>query len=510
MSSVDSTSASGDHEPPAPKGTVDIESASVDHEPPAPKRTKSFIVLVAMCAALGGLIFGYDIAGAGATFVMDSFQEHFGWTCAPDDTSCVPATQQEISRDQGLINGLFGFGATIGAITIPWVFDKFGRRPALTLSACMFTFGAALQAAAPGMPMMWAGRVFAGLGIGAISMCSPVYITELAPEHVRGQLSTLWQLAITVGILIASAANLGLQHWDQGWRLSYGGNILFSLILLVALIFMPESPRWLAGKGYDEKARQAMSKIRFEDEIEDEMTEVKRECAEEAKLGVASWREVFVKDNKMRYRLLLGIGLQTTQQLCGINAIMFYAPTILAKFFGSRRAIIGTFILNFINFISTFITISTIERFGRVRLLVTGGIIMMFALIANAILSSLSQSETVGWIVIVFAGIFIIGFAYSWGPVVWVVCAEFFPLRSRGKANGLTTMSNWIMTTVVGACFPAAQEASLAGCFAFFSVIIFLGTNMVYFYQAETANKTILEIDEAYAKHEPKLVRKDW
>lgn len=180
------------------------------------------------------------------------------------------------------------------------------------------------------------------------------------------------------------------------------------------------------------------------------------------------------------------------------------------NFFGNDEAIIGTFILNFINFGATFICFYAVERFGRVKLLVSGGIIMALALIANAILAGVQQSRAVGWIVIVFAGIFIIGFAYSWGPVVWVVCAEFFPVRARGKATGLTTMSNWIMTTIVGACFPAAQQASLSGCFGFFAAVISIGTATVYFYQAETANKNILEIDETYAKHQPKLVRKQW
>jgi SP family myo-inositol transporter-like MFS transporter 13 len=129
-----------------------------------PEKTKPFIVLVASCAALGGLIFGYDIAGAGATFVMDGFQEHFGWECAADAIDCVPATQQQIDVDKGLINGLFGVGATIGAMLNPYFAEKFGRRPALFFSNCVFILGASIQAAAPTMGAMWAGRVFSGMG----------------------------------------------------------------------------------------------------------------------------------------------------------------------------------------------------------------------------------------------------------------------------------------------------------------------------------------------------------
>jgi len=188
----------------------------------------------------------------------------------------------------------------------------------MLVATLFFIFGASLQAGAPTMDVMFAGRVFSGFGIGGLSMCSPVYISEVSPKHIRGQLSTLWQLAITAGILIASAANIGLNEWDQGWRISYGGNILFAAILIIALIFMPESPRWLAARDHsDEGVKAALLKVRYEEDIEDEVEELRLECREEKELGVSSWRELLATDNKMRYRLMLGIGLQSVQQLSG-------------------------------------------------------------------------------------------------------------------------------------------------------------------------------------------------
>ena len=197
------------------------------------------------------------------------------------------------------------------------------------------------------MPVLQAARVIAGFATGSLSMCSPVYTVELVPEHVRGVLPTLWQLAITFGILVASTANLGLQKWSEGWRISYGGNILFSVFLMGGLVFMPESPRWLVGHGRVEEAREAMSTTRYPEEVEAEMEELDLECKAEQERGVTSWSDVFYVEHKMRYRLLLGIALQTTQQMCGINTIMFYAPTILHNFFGANEAIVGTFLLNF-------------------------------------------------------------------------------------------------------------------------------------------------------------------
>ena len=488
------------------EGDLDIMKA----EDITPERTKLFIVLVACIAAFGGLIFGYDIAGAGATFVMDGFRHHFKWECPEDAIDCTDASDGTIDRDKGLINGLFGVGATVGALINSYVAEKLGRRPCLSISAVVFIIGASIQTYAPLMWVMWLGRVFSGMGIGMLSMCAPVYIAECSPEHVRGKLGTLWQIAITVGIVIASAANLGLKEWDEGWRLSYGGNIVFAIIMLICLAFMPESPRWLAAHGTETQLKEALTRTRFEDEVEEEMAKLQAEVEEEKKLGDAPWSEVFSTKNRMSYRVLLGFLLFAFQQLSGINAVMFYAPDILDTFFTEDQAIAGTFVLNIINFLATFITVFTVEKFGRTKLFVVGGSLMCPCLIVCGIFSSLDQSMGVGWAVLVFSALYIVSFAFSWGPLCWISCSEMFPYRTRGKATGITTMSHWLFTTIVGGIFPVASTASLSGCFFFFAGSVFLGTLMVYFFQVETAGMTSLEIDKAYANHKPAMKRKDW
>ncbi|CAB9496242.1 Facilitated trehalose transporter Tret1 [Seminavis robusta] len=475
-----------------------------------PKRTKKFIILVACVAAMGGLIFGYDIAGAGATFVMEGFELHFGWKCVEGDLECTPATTSEIDRDKGLINGLFGIGATFGALINPYFAEKHGRRISLSISAVVFILGAAIQSFSPTMAVMWTGRIFSGMGIGMLSMCAPIYIAECSPEHIRGALGTLWQLAITLGIVVASAANLGLQHLDWGWRLSYGGNISFAIVMLICLAFMPESPRWLAAHASEEETRKALARMRFEDEIDLEYTKIMIEIGEELEMGVAPWSEVFSDHNCMRRRVLLGVLFFAFQQLAGINAVMFYAPDILNKFFSENTAVYGTFILNVVNCLATFITVATVDKFGRTKLLVVGGCLMFPFLLVIGILATVDQTQGVGYAVIVFSALYIISFAASWGPVLWVIVGEMFPFRTRGKAVGAATMSHWIFTTIVGALFPVASSASLSACFFFFAAMIFIGNCVVYFYQVETAERTIEQIDEAYATHKPALKRKDW
>merc|ERR1712157_177682 len=477
-------------------------------------RTKGFVVAVAAVAALGGLIFGYDIGGAGVTFVMDGFRTHFGWTCAADDVACVPATQKQEDIEKGLINGLFGAGAALGALFAPTVFNSYGRKLTLSVGAIVFTIGAALQAGAINMMMLIIPRLLSGAGIGVLSMCSPVYIAEVAPEHRRGQLATLWQLAIVTGIVLVSILNIWLAEWDEGWRISYGGNIVFSVALAALMTIMPESPHFLMSKHRHEDARAALATVRFEDQIEDELKQLENEVRMTKDLGEASWSEVFDNGNaKMRFRTLTGCALQTIQQLSGINAIMFYAPVIFNKFWGPAGGIYGSLALNVINFFSTFITIATVERWGRVLILFSGAILMSFALTGCAIMNAIDPdgtSNAVGVSVLLFCALYVVGFAYSWGPIVWVVCAEMFPLRQRGKATSLTTFTNWFWTTVVGAVFPLASTASLEGCFGFFAGVVFVASFFVYFFLPETANRTATEIDEEYEKHKAEFPRKKW
>ncbi|KAG7373796.1 sugar transporter [Nitzschia inconspicua] len=441
---------------------------------------------------------------------MDGFKIHFGWECAPDNVGCVPASHEEINKDQGLINGLFGTGAAIGAIVAPKLFDTLGRKFTMYAASWLFIVGAALQAGAVNMLMLQIPRLLSGSGIGMLSMCSPVYIAELAPEHHRGQLATLWQLAITAGIVLVSILNIWLAGWSDGWRISYGGNVVFALILVGMLKIMPESPRYLVAKGKNKEAREALSKVRFDDQLDLEIENIDCEVKEEIALGVASWSEVFSNDNRMKYRLFMGIALQSIQQLSGINAIKFYAPSILENFFGSKGGIYGALALNVVIFFATFITIATVERFGRVKLLFSGAIVMCLALIPNAILAGVEQTDAVGYLVVTFCALYVIGFAYSWGPIVWVVCAETFPLRERGKATGITTFTDWFWTTIVGAIFPHAAAASLSGCFGFFAGVVFVAIFAVYLYLPETANRTIAEIDDEYKNHKPELPRKKW
>jgi len=297
-------------------------------------------------------------------------------------------------------------------------------------------------------------------------------------------------------------------------RISYGGNIVFSVALLALMAIMPESPHFLVSKHRRDDAKAALATVRFDDQIEWELEQLEMEVNMAESRGEASWSEVFDNNNaRMKFRVFTGCALQTIQQLSGINAIMFYAPVIFHKFWGPAGGLYGGLALNVINFFSTFITIATVERWGRVLILFSGAVVMCTALTLCAIMNGVDpngDSNGIGVSVVLFCALYVVGFAYSWGPIVWVVCAEMFPLRQRGKANSLTTFTNWFWTTVVGAVFPLASTASLAGCFGFFAAVVFIAAFFVYFMLPETANRTATEIDEEYESHKPEFPRKKW
>ena len=450
-----------------------------------------------------------QIGGSGGTFVMQGFREHFGWEWP------IPAEESpEVLQQQGWINALFTLGALVGAVPAGSLADKLGRRIGIVIASALFTAAASVQTAAVNMDMMYAGRFFGGMAIGMVSAIVPMYISECAPEHFRGQLSTMWQLAVTVGIVLAGALNIPLANWEEGWRISYGGNILFSTTLFFLMVFvMPESPRWLVANEKTEQATKVLNKLRFPNEVQLEIEEIKSKVDEEKANGEASWMDLFRNENRMCYRTFLGAGLQFFQQLSGINAIMFFAPAMFSRFFSAEVALYGTLAINIVNHFATYITFGTVDRFGRVALMVTSGAGMVVSHIVVGSLATLPQTEKVGITIIAFSCFFVIFFAYGWGPVTWTVCSEIYPLKLRGKAISVSTAVNWGMATVVGKLFPIVSAPSaldLTGTFFLFAGFCLIGTVMMYFYLPETANCTLEEVDEVFAQHKPTLARAFW
>lgn len=482
---------------------VDIPKKLVEGDGGKRHAVRPAVVVLSLVAALGGLVFGYDIGGSGGTFVMDGFREQMGW---PAEGSTPAVVQQ-----QSLITAMFSVGAICGSMPSGYLADRFGRRMALQLAALTFTIGALIQTVSFGMAQLLVGRFIGGIGVGLLSMMVCLYQAECAPAHLRGLLCTLQQLCITAGILLAALVNVPLALTTWGWRLSYGGNGIFSLIQLVSLFFLPESPRWLVKASRDADARAALARIRQPEEIEAELEAVKHEVEAERALGEGSWGDLFKEDFSMRFRTTVGLLIQFLQQFTGINVVMFFAPVIFNTFLTPTAALWSNVVVMAVNFFCTFIAVRLVDSAGRRKLLLLGGTLQAFACLAIAVMASplfdYTTNEALGFAIVAFIALYVLNFAYAWGPIPWVYCAEIFPLQLRGKAMSATTFCNWSCNFIIGLVSPYLMQPSaldIWGTFIFFGSCCVVMTAWVYLYLPETSQKSLEEMDDVFLQFKSK------
>ena len=388
--------------------------------------------------ALGGLLFGYDtgvISGA-LLFIPDDFK------LTPFLTGAIVATLL--------------LGAMVGAAFAGRLADRLGRRVLIIAAAIIFTVGALLAALAPTVGVLIAARFILGLAVGSAALVVPLYLSEIAPTAIRGAIASLNQLMIVGGILAAFIVNAILAS-SGNWRLMLGLAAVPSMILLVGMLFMPETPRYLVHTGEEEDARDVIEDLPGDDRPQERIAEIREvEQDEEGGTGVrALWRAKWV-----RPALLVATGLAVFQQLVGINTIIYYAPTTLTNVgFGKTSAIYANLVIGVINVILTVVAIKIIDRVGRKPMLL-GGVVGMVAslLVLGISLSALPTphhpSDPAAIITLVCLGTFIASFAATWGPVVWVMIPEVLPLNVRGTAMGVAVVGNWAANFLVSQTFP--------------------------------------------------------
>jgi sugar porter (SP) family MFS transporter len=331
-----------------------------------------------------------------------------------------------------------------------------------------------------------------------------MYQSEIAPEAIRGRLVALQQLSITFGIFLAAAFNVGLQYWEEGWRFSYGGNGFLALALAIMVLFFPESPRWLVKQGRIEDARRALRRLRFEHEIEPELDLIIEEEKAQALLKKGTWADLFRPKRNMNYITMVGVLILFFQQLTGINAIMYFAPVIFSTFMKNGTALYANLGIMFVNFLATFIAIALVDRAGRRTLLVWGSVGMVLTTVVVCIMSGVLPYKTsvvVGSIIVVFCALYVINFAYSWGPIGWVVPAEIFPMDLRDKGMALTTTGNWLSNFAVGKVTPILirpQNFNLWGTFLFFGAWCTIMGLFVLLFVPETKGTALELVDRLF------------
>jgi sugar porter (SP) family MFS transporter len=388
--------------------------------------------------ALGGLLFGYDTGVISGALLF-----------IPDDFKLTPFLQGAI------VAGLL-LGAMIGAACAGRLADRLGRRKLIMIAAVVFTAGALLAAFAPTVGVLIAARVILGLAVGSAALVVPLYLSEIAPTEVRGAVSSLNQLMIVSGILVAFIVNAILAS-SGNWRLMLGLAAVPAIILLVGMFFMPETPRHLVHTGEEDTAHEVLEDLPGDESPRERIEEIREvEQNEEGETGLRG----LLQAKWVRPALIVACGLAIFQQFVGINTIIYYAPTTLTNVgFGKTSAIYANLVIGVVNVAMTIIAIKLVDRVGRKPLLIAGVAGMVTSLVVLGVsLSVLATphhpSDPAAIITLVCLGTFIASFAATWGPVVWVMIPEVLPLSVRGTAMGVAVFANWAANFAVSQTFP--------------------------------------------------------
>jgi MFS transporter, SP family, sugar:H+ symporter len=344
--------------------------------------------------------------------------------------------------------------------------------------------------------VLLAGRFVLGIAVGCAALVVPLYLSEIAPTHIRGAISSLNQLMIVGGILVAYLVNAVLAS-SEAWRVMLGLAVVPSLVLLVGMIWMPETPRFLVRKGEEDEAKQVLEATHADESPEQEIEEIHEVEREEQGGGLRELGAAWV-----RPALLVAIGLAVFQQLIGINTIIYYAPTTLTNVgYSDQSAIYANIAIGVLNVAMTVLAIRLVDRVGRKPLLLAGlaGMVTSLAVLGGS-LSIMSEPNSPGdpaaIVTLICLGTFIASFAATWGPVVWVMLPEILPLSVRGAALGVAITLHWFANFVVSQTFPLALDAWGPGTvFLGYAVIGLVATAFVLKFVTETKGRSLEEIE---------------
>jgi SP family xylose:H+ symportor-like MFS transporter len=468
------------------------------------KQNKFYIIAITIVATIGGLLFGYDTAVISGT--VGSLDVFFIKPMALGETAA--------NSQLGFIVSSALIGCIIGGLSGGIVSLKLGRRNGLILAAVLF-FISALGSSFPEMFFRPFGegdytfywhfiiyRIIGGIGVGLASMLSPMYIAEISPAKSRGKLVSFNQFAIIFGMLVVYFVNYAIARQGDdgwlnmiGWRYMFASEMIPAGLFLILLFFVPATPRYMALKGNDRKALQVLSKINGEEEGSRVLTEIKQT------LNTTSGK-------LFSFGLLIiviGILLSAFQQFVGINVVLYYAPEIFKNMgSGTDTALLQTIIVGIINLSFTVVAILTVDKFGRKPLMIIGATGMAFFMFALGFAFFFQQ---VGFAALIFMLGYVACFAVSWGPVVWVLLAEIFPNRIRGRAMAVAVAAQWISNYLVSWTFPMMNKSSFLvdhfhNGFAYwiYGIMGIIAAVFVWKLVPETKGKTLEEMEKLWKK----------
>ena len=432
------------------------------------------VIGVTIAAAVGGFLFGFDSSVVNGA--VDSIQENFALS----------------SFVTGFAVAIALLGCAVGAWFAGRLADSWGRKKVMLLGSALFTISSVGSGFAFSVPDLMLWRVLGGLGIGIASVIAPAYISEIAPARYRGGLASLQQLAITVGIFAALLSDAVLQNAAGGpsndlwfgleaWRWMFLIGVAPALVYGFLATLIPESPRYLVGKHLDEEAARILGDITGEVNPDERIREIRLTLRRESK---SSFADIRGPKFGLQPIVWVGITMAILQQFVGINAIFYYSTTLWKSVgFSENQSFVTSVITSVINVSMTFVAILFVDRFGRRNLLMIGSIGMFVGLV----LAAVSFTQAVGsgdqlelpspWgpVALVGANLFVVFFAATWGPIMWVMLGEMFPNRMRAVALGISTAANWIANFAITLAFPPLSDTiGLGFIYSFFALFALL------------------------------------
>ncbi|MCF7853095.1 MAG: sugar porter family MFS transporter [Simkaniaceae bacterium] len=447
-----------------------------------------YAMMIAFIGSIGGLLFGYNTGVIAGTLII--FSELFQLTLA----------------QKANVVSILILGALIGAIGAGFISDRMGRKKTVMMSAVIYLIGGTLLTFSHSVTTLVIGRFVTGLGVGFGSLIVPLYLSEIAPTKYRGALVSTNQLMITSGFLLSFILNAVLDL-ENMWRWLFIVSCSFAFVQFIGMFFLPESPNWLIGQNKIDQARTILKDVRGDSDVEEVIQSVKKaDEATKSSLSLTVKKTPLCVGGFLKQGLLgalvVGVGISMIQQLTGINAIFYYAPTIFREvgFITHSTAMLATISLGLINVLATIFAMWLIDIKGRRPLLLTGLSGMFIGLVSLAFCFLFGKGD-LSWLSLISALFYVFFFAISLGPITWVIISEIFPLAVRGRVMSICIFSNWAMNYLVSLTFlPITKSFGGGVAFLMFALITAISFFFVYYRVPETRGKSLEEIANFWKK----------